>query len=51
MSISPGTAPEKLAAGVLLLSVSAEPGSWEMPVEALEVVVHRGWLGHLSSAP
>lgn len=24
---------------------------WGMPVEALEVVAHRGWLGHLSLAP
>lgn len=51
MGISPGTAAEKLAAGVPLLGMSGVSGSWGMPEEALEVVVRSGWLGRLSSAP
>lgn len=51
MGILPGTATEKLAAGMLLLGILGVSGSRGMLVEAPEVVVCRGWLGCLSLAP
>lgn len=51
MSISLGTATEKLAAGMLPLGVPGVSGSRGTPMEGPEMVVCGGWLGCLSSAP